>query len=171
MTTEQNATELKPCPFCGDAASIYGVETQNFHSVECIDCGASGKVYRSKEEAIAAWNKRAQQPMQRGNVPLSADGKSVFIEGFGEVALDYKAGRDAQPTPVPAGQVPAIVHDALLRAYSALVSCSIKKNSDFREDQFYFNEVKVRDAMQAIKPILDAIPAAPQPERRNDANR
>jgi len=126
MTTEQNATELRSCPFCGSQADF---KTNGYATwVACSKCQCTGEE-GSREEAISAWNKRAQQP-----------------------------------TPVPAGQVPAIVHDALLRAYSALVSCSIKENSDFRKDQFYFNEVKVRDAMQAIKPILDATPAAPQPE-------
>jgi hypothetical protein len=48
-------------------------------------------------------------PEQQGYVPLSEDGKYVFIEGFGEVALDYKAGRTAQPAPVPAEQAQPIM--------------------------------------------------------------
>lgn len=176
MSAEQNTTELKPCPFCGARAEF---ATNSYAIwVACSYCQCHGEE-GSKEEAIAAWNKRAQQPTPEQQpkltlaLPIFEKRRIVIVsdemiddERLVCVAIDDKDVKPAQPTPVPAEQVSAIVHDALLRAYSALVSCSIKENSDFREDQYYFNEVKVRDAMRAIKPILDATPAAPQPEEK-----
>lgn len=58
-------SELKPCPFCGNE-KIYictDDETEEFFGVMCTVCG--GSIYPDKEteeEAIEAWNRRANEP-------------------------------------------------------------------------------------------------------------
>jgi Lar family restriction alleviation protein len=57
--------ELKPdlsnCPFCGGAASLAlcGFGTAK---ATCMDCGSEGSYSPSREDAIAAWNRRALSP-------------------------------------------------------------------------------------------------------------
>lgn len=71
--------ELKPCPFCGGEASPHGYQhfgkplTETFwkgdrpitkaYFCNCPSCGVSnicsGIGYETREEAIAAWNRRA----------------------------------------------------------------------------------------------------------------
>lgn len=58
--------ELKPCPFCGGQARIgYAINDYNRWGVSCQNCGCSVEVEDWKgvddteENAIAAWNRRA----------------------------------------------------------------------------------------------------------------
>ena len=66
MTTN---TDIKPCPFCGEAANIESVEdTEKGGYVYVIGCGdccydlMSGPIgigwYKTTNEAINAWNER-----------------------------------------------------------------------------------------------------------------
>lgn len=55
MTDTQ--TKLLACPFCGGAARLY----IDWVTCESEDCGNQTPGYRSGEEAIAAWNRRAPQ--------------------------------------------------------------------------------------------------------------
>ena len=52
--------ELKPCPFCGgeefEVVSVYG-EEYYVNCLNCTTCGPGGETY---EEAIEAWNRRAE---------------------------------------------------------------------------------------------------------------
>lgn len=53
---------IKPCPFCGDRASLTEYDYIVFvrWRVECdddTDCGATGPIRETREEAMAAWNK------------------------------------------------------------------------------------------------------------------
>ena len=54
--------ELKPCPFCGgepDCNNSGFMKAGNFMwGVECLKCGATSDLFDTKDEAIAAWNRR-----------------------------------------------------------------------------------------------------------------
>lgn len=51
--------ELLPCPFCGGTPEPrHG--TSGFYRVQCDACGSSTENYDTKEEAIAAWNRRTK---------------------------------------------------------------------------------------------------------------
>lgn len=62
--------KLKPCPFCGGEASLDKIKTVKGwfeYLVWCADdnCACQNASYRTKEEAIEAWNTR--KPMDREN--------------------------------------------------------------------------------------------------------
>ena len=71
-------TELKSCPFCGGKAAIhcdiprfygygYGVGCSN---PDCIAYSGYGMAaYEAKEDAISAWNRRAEHTATRISVP------------------------------------------------------------------------------------------------------
>jgi len=51
---------LKPCPFCGAKAEILHYENDGYLP-ECTKCcGMVEKWFNTPEEAISAWNRRAQ---------------------------------------------------------------------------------------------------------------
>lgn len=56
-------TDLKPCPFCGGVhveIVNQGSMPDDPHVVQCDDCDASASGM-SADEAIAAWNRRAER--------------------------------------------------------------------------------------------------------------
>lgn len=61
-----NEIELKPCPFCGSkwVQARYINHPFDVHHVyggyrgECADCGVTTKAYKTRAEAVAAWNMR-----------------------------------------------------------------------------------------------------------------
>lgn len=58
---EQNRVkEALPCPFCG-SVKIHSIDPDEFiptYRLICADCGAGTDYYYTKEEALAAWNRR-----------------------------------------------------------------------------------------------------------------
>lgn len=59
MTDQVPSKDLLPCPFCGKAAKVYGVNLVG--CVDTVGCGAQvdwGHFY-GPDAVIAAWNKRA----------------------------------------------------------------------------------------------------------------
>lgn len=52
------APTIKPCPFCGGGVKLK--HNYSRHWLECVDCHIETQTYpsKSKEEAIAIWNKR-----------------------------------------------------------------------------------------------------------------
>ena len=62
--TVTEATELKPCPFCGSrfvekATLTKGGKARAFITCTHTGCRAKTGAYRSIKEATAAWNRRA----------------------------------------------------------------------------------------------------------------
>ena len=48
--------ELKPCPFCGGEAEDFGVDV---FWVTCKNCHIGTESFDTLQEAIEAWNRRA----------------------------------------------------------------------------------------------------------------
>lgn len=57
------SAKLKPCPFCGGETKIrtYSGMGRTMFFVQCNDCAAESSCYDTKEEAVAAWNRRAER--------------------------------------------------------------------------------------------------------------
>ncbi len=73
--SKSNASELKPCPFCGSDVKLKKWDIRGYtgcfnFGIKCSKCGCvvdyvdSDTIYRSEEEAIAnvvkAWNERKE---------------------------------------------------------------------------------------------------------------
>ena len=52
--------ELKACPFCGGEAKIYLGCNYRVAYVVCLNCRIEGRPMNSADDAITAWNKRAE---------------------------------------------------------------------------------------------------------------
>ncbi len=50
--------ELRECPFCGGEASVYSDGWRVWFGVSCM-CGQHTNDFRTEQEAIEAWNRRA----------------------------------------------------------------------------------------------------------------
>lgn len=57
--------KLKPCPFCGgtdiNCDHIEPSWTDDYWEIGCPDCGTWNSCNKSKDEAIAAWNRRVEK--------------------------------------------------------------------------------------------------------------
>lgn len=51
--------DLKPCPFCGGEAKIFKMASDQLKMVVCSDCMAQSGLFLTDNEAIEAWNRRA----------------------------------------------------------------------------------------------------------------
>ncbi len=71
--------ELKPCPFCENASYEVAGGIRGSCRVVCgnSDCGARTQNFLTKEDAIAAWNRRAQP---EGAATTGADVTDEMVE-------------------------------------------------------------------------------------------
>ena len=61
---KEQTNELKPCPFCGSTRVIVDTTILGAYTAECLDCCAIiSHCYPTKEDAIAAWNRRAEKAL------------------------------------------------------------------------------------------------------------
>ena len=51
--------ELKPCPFCGGEAKMIKIGGATYF-IQCNECHSTSGAFSTSEEAVEAWNKRAQ---------------------------------------------------------------------------------------------------------------
>ena len=82
--TETKEQELKPCPFCGSepylhspflaAPTMNGKKRESRWQINCPECCVKTSHYATKEEARAAWNRRAVPDMQWSSEPPTEPG-------------------------------------------------------------------------------------------------
>ena len=76
------SNELKPCPFCGGEAEAYYVIDGSF-ACSCTSCSyASCAGFNTEQEAIEAWNRRAERTCKLV--------KSFEEPGFMKSAMEYE---------------------------------------------------------------------------------
>ena len=53
--------ELKPCPKCGGEAEFIKLWESKIYNgfIKCTKCGYEERLYSSKQNAVKAWNRRA----------------------------------------------------------------------------------------------------------------
>lgn len=62
-TNQKTEPKPKPCPFCGKEPRIYGDKPQVYIACVNQDCPVNSETifFQTREEAIEAWNRRAEQ--------------------------------------------------------------------------------------------------------------
>jgi|LSPZ01.1.fsa_nt_gi Lar family restriction alleviation protein len=65
---ENEIKPCQPCPFCGSEAVYFGEwelkdgKVVNLQAtIMCLDCRSRGPIVTTRDEAIAAWNKRQEK--------------------------------------------------------------------------------------------------------------
>lgn len=53
--------KLKPCPFCGGKARGFSHCSINY--IKCMTCRTVSGIYDTYKDAVAAWNRRADDEM------------------------------------------------------------------------------------------------------------
>lgn len=116
----QERAELLPCPFDGAEACIYGDSSTGYH-IECsvVECFLITNLYRTRAEAIAAWNRRTPEPAadtarfeqllvhsayDLGPVPADTEREALrwvalgdpLMDQIRQMAIDHAKGRSVQ---------------------------------------------------------------------------
>lgn len=88
--------ELKPCAHCAEPGIEVEQRRGDFHkwSIECSGCYCRTDWYGSREAAVAAWNKRADDaPISEKPAPSlkeSAEDTQVFTDSRGQLEADVR---------------------------------------------------------------------------------
>lgn len=80
--------ELKACPFCGGEAAVTGRWRE--YAIECVECYTMTTYYKTPEEAVEAWNRRAEEHSVRTR-------QSEFLKMFPNASLDSNGSVDICP--------------------------------------------------------------------------
>ena len=73
MNDQINRHKLKPCPFCGGEAVVDMDDDWYWEwKAYCPVCGCDLGYFKTKEEAIEAWNRRESQPPADQWIPCSS---------------------------------------------------------------------------------------------------
>lgn len=80
--------ELKACPFCGGEAAVTGRWRE--YAIECVECPTMTTYYKTPEEAVEAWNRRAEEHSVRTR-------QSEFLKMFPNASLDSNGSVDICP--------------------------------------------------------------------------
>ncbi len=85
-------SDLRPCPFCNAKATLTETDLGPWKHVACILCGAQGPEHTTTEQAVIAWNTRANVWHDWEKAPPT-DGVPVLVRGVsGEVHTGMACG-------------------------------------------------------------------------------
>ncbi len=83
--------EMKSCPFCGSSnVDPEGWKSRETSGPACDDCGGSaGSALKTREENVAAWNRRVPLKSSNGNFQCTSD-FAVLLAGYltGETSIE-----------------------------------------------------------------------------------
>jgi Lar family restriction alleviation protein len=119
--TEPTVERLEPCPFCGPAAKLepfFAEHRGGYWYVSCLYCDCEGPPTNSKDDALAAWNRRAlsrQSSTEAGEVVSECRNAKesrqwnpilqMFVPMVSDELLDQIVALLQQPAQTTAGPV------------------------------------------------------------------
>jgi Lar family restriction alleviation protein len=56
--TKPETEKLLPCPHCGGAPTVHTEGWDAAQFIRCTECSANTRLFKTREEAVAAWNRR-----------------------------------------------------------------------------------------------------------------
>ena len=84
--------KLKPCPFCGGEAKINRIVNTFYQYARyfssCTRCSAESKVFETEQEAIEAWNTRAERTCHPFVSPDGAGWYAIGCDNCGHGFVD-----------------------------------------------------------------------------------
>lgn len=149
--------ELKPCPFCGGAASYLEIE-EELCQPRCGKCGVTLEDgdhgigwYAGHEEAARAWNRRAQPAEAEGIAVVGVVCISHFKNNPAMENVEFHLAAD-----LPQGQHEVILHSSHLAALSAVTA---------ERDRLLSESSASRDALVAMSASCDQLRAEVEASR------
>ncbi|WP_454919260.1 Lar family restriction alleviation protein [Xanthobacter sediminis] len=102
--------ELRPCPFCGNAAqrrTIAAGQNAGASYIACTKCEASTALYGDRKENLTdAWNQRSRRvPASVGEAIGSALAAAAYIRHEADFNRSWTDGRRGDPSTKTAGYI------------------------------------------------------------------